>query len=86
MNVLTVGASVAALLGSALFGGAFFAFSNFVMKAPARVPSAEGIAAMQFEASVVIEQILTHLERKEASTAAPRLPPCRAPPEARLFG
>jgi len=34
----------------------------------------------------VIEQILTHLERKQASTAAPRLPPCRAPPQARLFG
>jgi len=37
----------AALLGSALVGGVFFAFSSFVMKALARVPSAEGIAAMQ---------------------------------------
>jgi hypothetical protein len=37
------------------------------------------------EDPVVIEQILTHLERKQASTAAPRLPPCRAPPQARLF-
>ncbi len=36
-----------ALLGSALVGGIFFAFSSFVMKALARVPSAEGIAAMQ---------------------------------------
>ena len=33
----------------------------------------------------VIERILTHLERKQASTAAPCLPPCRAPPQARLF-
>ncbi len=36
-----------ALLGSALVGGIFFAFSSFVLKALARVPSAEGIAAMQ---------------------------------------
>jgi len=38
------------------------------------------------EDPVVIEQILTHLERKQASTAAPRSPPCRAPLQARLFG
>jgi uncharacterized membrane protein len=37
----------AAMLGSALVGGIFFAFSSFVMKALARVPSAEGIGAMQ---------------------------------------
>ncbi len=36
-----------ALLGSALVGGIFFAFSSFVMKALAGVPSAEGIGAMQ---------------------------------------
>ena len=36
-----------ALLGSALVGGIFFAFSSFVMKALARVPAAEGITAMQ---------------------------------------
>ncbi len=36
-----------ALLGSALVGGIFFAFSSFVMKALARVPSVEGIGAMQ---------------------------------------
>ncbi len=36
-----------ALLGSALVGGILFAFSSFVMKALARVPSAEGIGAMQ---------------------------------------
>ena len=36
-----------ALLGSALVGGIFFAFSSFVMKALARVPPAEGIGAMQ---------------------------------------
>ncbi len=36
-----------ALLGSALVGGIFFAFSSFVMKALAGVPPAEGIGAMQ---------------------------------------
>jgi hypothetical protein len=36
------------------------------------------------EAAVVIEQILTHLDQKTASTEAPRLPQCRAPPQAGL--
>ncbi len=54
MNQLTNIAGTAALLGSALIGGVFFAFSNFVMKALARVPSAEGIAAMQSINVVVI--------------------------------
>ena len=43
-----------ALLGSALVGGIFFAFSSFVMKALANVPSAEGIGAMQSINVVVI--------------------------------
>ena len=34
-----------ALLGSALVGGVFFAFSSFVMKALAGLPPAEGIGA-----------------------------------------
>ena len=34
-------------LGSGLVAGVFYAFSTFVMKALARVPSAHGIAAMQ---------------------------------------
>jgi uncharacterized membrane protein len=46
MNLVTTFA-VIALLGSALIGGIFFAFSSFVMKALARAPSPEGIAAMQ---------------------------------------
>ena len=37
----------AAILGSALIGGIFFAFSNFIMKALQRVPSPEGMLAMQ---------------------------------------
>jgi len=43
--VLVVGTIAA--LGCALVGGVFFAFSSFVMKALARLPSSEGIAAMQ---------------------------------------
>ena len=47
MNLLTIVAVIIALLGSALIGGVFFAFSSFIMKALSRVPSPEGIAAMQ---------------------------------------
>ena len=47
MNQLISIVGTTALLGSALVGGIFFAFSSFVMKALARVPPAEGIAAMQ---------------------------------------
>ena len=47
MNAVTTASVVIALLGSALIGGVFFAFSSFVMKALARLPSHEGIAAMQ---------------------------------------
>ena len=43
-----------ALLGSAMVGGIFFAFSSFIMKALAGVPSAEGIGAMQSINVVVI--------------------------------
>ena len=45
-----------ALLGSALVGGIFFAFSSFVMKALGRLPSAEGIAAMQSINVVVLNR------------------------------
>jgi uncharacterized membrane protein len=47
MNVITHALAVAAILGSAIIGGVFFAFSSFVMKALSRLPSHEGIAAMQ---------------------------------------
>jgi len=43
-----------ALLGSALVGGIFFAFSSFIMKALAGIPPAEGIGAMQSINVVVI--------------------------------
>jgi uncharacterized membrane protein len=54
MNSLVPVIGAVALLGSALVGGVFFAFSSFVMKALARVPSPEGIAAMQSINVVVI--------------------------------
>jgi len=47
MNFLTTASAVAALLGSSLVAGVFFAFSSFIMKALARLPPHEGIAAMQ---------------------------------------
>jgi uncharacterized membrane protein len=54
---MTIIAIVIALLGSALIGGIFFAFSNFVMKAFARMPPAEGIAAMQSINVVVLNPL-----------------------------
>jgi uncharacterized membrane protein len=45
-----------ALLGSALMGGCFFAFSSFVMDSLARRPAPEGIAAMQSINAVVINR------------------------------
>ncbi len=54
MNLVTLTVGVLALLGSALIGGVFFAFSSFIMKALARVPSSEGIAVMQSINVVVI--------------------------------
>ncbi|MEA1890176.1 MAG: anthrone oxygenase family protein [Pseudomonadota bacterium] len=50
--ILIIGTT--ALLGSALIGGVFFAFSSFVMKALAALPSSKGIAAMQSINVVVI--------------------------------
>lgn len=54
MSQLTTVIGTIVLLGSALVGGIFFAFSSFVMKALARAPSSEGIAAMQSINVVVI--------------------------------
>ena len=54
MEQLTLSIAVLAPLGAALAGGIFFAFSNFVMKALAHLPSSEGIAAMQSINIVVI--------------------------------
>jgi uncharacterized membrane protein len=44
---LLFGLTLLSALGCGLIAGAFFAFSAFVMKALARLPAAQGIAAMQ---------------------------------------
>ena len=44
---LTGALTFIAAIGSALVAGVFFAFSSFVMKALARIPPPQGIAAMQ---------------------------------------
>ncbi len=56
MNFIITVAAVLALLGSALIAGVFFAFSSFIMKALARLPSHEGIAAMQSINVVVLNR------------------------------
>jgi len=45
-HILTI-ALLIATLGTGIIGGAFFAFSTFVMRALARLPASQGIAAMQ---------------------------------------
>lgn len=47
MIVFTHALAVAAILGAAIIGGVFFAFASFIMSALARLPSSEGIGAMQ---------------------------------------
>ena len=47
MSELAQVLTVVTALGSGLVAGVFFAFSTFVMKALARLPSAQGVAAMQ---------------------------------------
>jgi uncharacterized membrane protein len=56
MSQLTTALAVAALLGSGVIGGVFFAFSSFIMKSLARLPSSEGIAAMQSINVVVLNR------------------------------
>jgi uncharacterized membrane protein len=55
-NVL-FGLTLASALGCGLIGGVFFAFSVFVMRALARLPAAQGIAAMQSINIVVINPV-----------------------------
>jgi uncharacterized membrane protein len=47
MGDLLVALTIVTALGCGLSAGALFAFSSFVMKALARLPPAQGIAAMQ---------------------------------------
>ena len=61
MDTLITIAAFLALIGSAAVGGIFFAFSNFVMKALARLPSSEGMAAMQSINVVVLNPVFLGL-------------------------
>jgi uncharacterized membrane protein len=54
MSMLNTGAVILALLGSAVIAGVFFAFSSFIMRALGKLPSPDGIAAMQSINVVVI--------------------------------
>lgn len=54
-------ATFIAALASALLGGIFFAFSNFVMQALARVPPPNGIAAMQAINATVLNPLFLSL-------------------------
>ena len=56
MSEASIIVGILALLGAALVGGVFFAFSSFVMKALGRLPSSQGIAAMQSINVVVINR------------------------------
>jgi len=57
MNSVIIIFVIITLVGSALIAGVFFAFSSFIMKALARRPSKEGMAAMQSINVVVINSL-----------------------------
>jgi len=56
MTIVMTVAAVSALLGAAVVGGIFFAFSNFVMHALNRLSASESIAAMQSINVVVLNR------------------------------
>lgn len=60
-KMLLLSVTLLAAVGSGLMGGLFFAFSNFVMKALARLPAANGIAAMQSINVVVLNPLFLSL-------------------------
>lgn len=57
MNVFVTIIVIIAILGSAMIGGVFFAFSSFIMKALARLPVSQGMAAMQSINVVVLNPV-----------------------------
>lgn len=61
---------LAATLGSGLIAGVFFAFSTFVMRALARLPAANGLAAMQSINVVVINPLFMTVFLGTAALAA----------------
>ena len=69
MSLVTTIVVITTLLGSALVGGIFYAFSSFIMKALARVPAPEGIAAMQSINVVVLNPSFLGLFMGTAATS-----------------
>jgi len=69
MSLFTTITVILALIGSALIGGIFFAFASFIMKALARLPSSEGIAAMQSINVVVLNPLFLGLFMGTALTS-----------------
>ena len=57
LDQVLVASAFAGAVGSGLIAGAFYAFSTFVMKALARLPAHEGVAAMQSINVVVINPL-----------------------------
>jgi len=71
MHGILVTLTLLTCLGCGLTAGVFFAFSAFVMKAFARLPPAEGIAAMQsVNAAAVAPAFMTALFGTAAACAA----------------
>lgn len=66
LHVLTLVSAV----GCGLVGGIFFAFSTFIMKALARLPTGQGIAAMQFINTTVINPLFLMAFFGTAATCA----------------
>jgi uncharacterized membrane protein len=64
-------ATIAAALGAGVIGGAFFAFSSFVMGALGKLPPAEGIRAMQSINLVVVNPIFLGVFVGTALVCAP---------------
>ena len=69
MNTLTLVTTIFTLIGSALIGGIFFAFSSFIMKALARLPASDGMAAMQSINVVVLNPMFLGVFMGTAATS-----------------
>ena len=70
MSLAVTVAGVTALIGAALVGGVFFAFSSFIMNALGRLPHHEGIAAMQSINVVVLNRTFLGLFMGTAAICA----------------
>lgn len=69
MNLFTTVTVILALIGCALIGGIFFAFSSFIMKALARLPFSQGMLAMQSINVVVLNPLFLTLFMGTALTS-----------------